>query len=244
MLVLAWACYAAYVRTMLHLVMFLGRFWVDKHVDAGRLVAAPVAAVADLALLALFAVPHSLMARPRFKAWLLARGFPEPLERSLYVLVASILLWLCLRLWLPIPIPLVVLSNERARTALRGVGIAGWLLGLVAIHTQGHFRLFGVRRAWDNALGRAPRAEPLVTRGVYGLTRHPMYLGFVVGCWATPDLTVGHALFATILTAYAFAGSRLEERDLQDRHGEAWTSYARVVPRLPRPRRRAAQRPR
>ena len=104
------------------------------------------------------------------------------------------------------------------------------LLGLAAIHTQGHLRLFGVRRAWEHARGRPAAPEPLVRRGIYGRMRHPMYLGFLAGCWATPDLSAGHALFAAGLTAYVLAGSRLEERDLLARYGEDYASYRNEVP--------------
>lgn len=229
----AWGSYVLYARTMVYLVMFLGRFWIAKNVDQGTVTSTAGAAAVDVALLALFCLPHSVMARRPFKAWL-TRFVPPPLERSVYVLAASLLLSLCLWQWRPIPARLWHVTAEPLRTALRTLSAAGWVLGLVAIHTQGHFRLFGVRAGWRMATNRAPEEGALVTRGVYRRLRHPMYVGFLIGCFAGPTMSVGQLLFATVLLLYVLVGARYEERDLLHQHGDDYRRYrARVAAVLP-----------
>lgn len=232
--VYGWLAYFLYVRSALYLVGFVGNLYVAKGIDAGSAGSPWVAAAADLGLLVFFAVPHSALARPRCKRWL-GRWLAPELERSTYVLVASLSLALLLWLWRPLPAPLWDVAEGWPRRALLGLFFAGWLLSLAASKTLGHFRLFGLQSAWALARGRPAPPPVLVTRGLYGFLRHPMYLGFVIGCWATPRMTAGHLLFALALTAYIAFGARFEERDLERRFGDEYRAYRlRVGGFLPR----------
>ncbi len=242
-LVYGWLAYFLYVRTALYLVGFVGNLYVSKGVDGGAAGLPWVAGATDVGLLVLFAVPHSLLARPRFKRWL-GRWLPAELERSSYVLIASVSLALLMWLWRPLPALLWDVGQGWQRNAVLGLFFAGWVLSLVASKTLGHFRLFGLRSAWAFARGRPAPQPVLVTRGLYGFVRHPMYLGFVVGCWATPRMTAGHLLFALALTAYTALGARFEERDLERRFGDELRAYRQQVggffPRPSRPATRPA----
>jgi methanethiol S-methyltransferase len=231
--VFAWVCYAAFARSMIYLIAFLANTWVDKTVDGGA--AGPVAeAVAvDLTLLGLFVVPHSLMAREGFKAWM--REWVEEAERSVYVLTSSLLLTLLLWQWRPLPLEIWTVEAQPWAWTLTGLSIAGWLLALASSHHLGHMTTFGVRPALDRARGRTPvrpgtADRPLVTRGVYALVRHPMYLGFLVGIWSTPVMSLGHLLLAVVLTGYVLVGRLWEERDLEVRYGAEWRRYFARVP--------------
>lgn len=225
-----WLGYFWYVRTALYLVGFLANWRVSKTIDAGPFEPWAPALLIDAGLLALFALPHSLMARPAFKASL-ARFVPPALERSLYVWVAATSLALLLWQWRPLPALVWRVEAPWFRISLWGLFGAGWLLTVASTKSHGHFRLFGVAAAWAFARGRELPEPKLLATGLYGWLRHPMYLGFLLGSWATPDMSAGHLLFAGAMTAYILIGLRLEERDLEARYGEAYRAYREAVGR-------------
>jgi protein-S-isoprenylcysteine O-methyltransferase Ste14/GNAT superfamily N-acetyltransferase len=192
--------------------------------------AAPAVAV-DVALLLLFAVQHTVMARVGAKQWL-SRRLDERAERSTFVLASSACLALMFWQWRALPDTVWHLSAEPVRAAVWVLCAAGWCLALLSTLPAGHLEFFGVRPERDGGL---------VTDGLYSWTRHPMMLGLLVAFWATPDLTVGHLLFAAAATGYVLVGIRFEERDLRRRFGAAYDDYARRVPAVvPRPGRRPA----
>lgn len=227
------------VRGLLYLVAFVAARWVPRTVDGGGAAAVTgggAAAVAvDVALFAAFALPHSLMARPGFKRWLAARGLPPALERSLYCLLAGALLALLFWQWRPLPWTVWHLEAEAARWAVTAVGAAGWLFAAGAVLTLRNTRLFGLSQGWRWARGRPAEAPALVTRGPYAMVRHPVYLGFLVGCWAAPTMSAGRLLLAALSTLYVSVAWRWEERGLVRRFGPAYERYrTRVGAFVPR----------
>lgn len=223
----AWLAYFLYARSLLYLIGFLAGWRVAKTIDGGA-GPWPRALLVDLTLLVAFAVPHSLLARPDVKQRLWG-PVPPAAERSTYVLVSALSLAALIALWQPWPRVLWQVEAPALCWLLWTLFASGWLLGLAATKTHGHFRLFGVRAAWREARGQPAETPRLRTTGLYAHLRHPMYLGFLVGCWVTPSMTAGHALFAAVMTAYALLGARLEERDLAARFGEEYAAYRRRV---------------
>jgi protein-S-isoprenylcysteine O-methyltransferase Ste14 len=226
------ACYSIFLVTFLYAIAFVAGIGVPKHIDNGTTAPFPVALAIDLALLGLFAVQHSGMARPAFKRWW-TKFVPPPIERSTYVLVSSLALALLLWQWRPLS-PLVWnVENEIARTALYGLSALGWLLLLSSTFLINHFDLFGLRQVWFHARRRQAMDEPFVTRAFYRIVRHPLMLGFLIAFWATPTMSLGHLLFALMTTGYiVIAVKFLEERDLIALYGDTYRDYQRRVPML------------
>jgi protein-S-isoprenylcysteine O-methyltransferase Ste14 len=193
----------------------------------------------DLALLTLFAVQHSGMARPAFKRWW-TRYVPQAIERSTFVLVSSLVLLLLFWQWRPLPQVVWQVPHGWAEWSLLAISLLGWLMVLTSSFTINHFDLFGLRQVWLFVRGREARDEPFVLRAMYRIVRHPLMLGFLIAFWATPTMTLGHLLFAAVVTGYIVVAVKfLEERDLVAAHGEAYREYQRTVPMLvPLPKRR------
>jgi protein-S-isoprenylcysteine O-methyltransferase Ste14 len=226
------ASYAVFLATFLYAVAFVAGIGVPKHIDNG--VAAPflVALGIDLALLGLFAVQHSGMARPAFKRWW-TKFVPEPIERSTFVLVSSLVLILLFWQWRPLPQLVWSVDGDIARWGLYALSAMGWLLLLWSTFLINHFDLFGLRQVWFHARKRMAPDVPFVTRAVYRIVRHPLLLGFLIAFWATPTMTVGHLLFTLMTTAYiVIAAKFLEERDLVAQYGDTYRDYQRRVPML------------
>ncbi|HEX5090905.1 MAG TPA: GNAT family N-acetyltransferase [Nocardioides sp.] len=222
-------CYVSFWLATAWAVLFLTDVGPVPTIDGRTGTPAATAVALDLALLLLFAVQHTVMARVGAKRRL-ARWLDERAERSTFVLASSGCLALLFWQWRALPESLVQVSAEPARAALWAICAAGWCLALAATVPAGHLEFLGVRPERDGGL---------VVDGLYSWARHPMMLGLLVAFWVTPDLTVGHALFAAAATAYVFVGIRFEERDLRRRFGAAYDDYARQVPAvLPRPGRR------
>lgn len=219
------ACYLAFWLTTTWAVAFVAGLDGLPSID-GRTGTPAVTAVAiDLCLLLLFAVQHTVMARAAAKRWL-TRWLDDRAERSTYVLAASACLVLLFSQWRALPESVWQVSAEPARAALWLVCAAGWCLALASTVPAGHLEFLGVR---------PEQGGELVVDGLYSWARHPMMLGLLVAFWVTPDLTVGHALFAGAATGYVFVGIRFEERDLRRKFGTAYADYAREVPAvLPR----------
>ncbi len=217
------------MRTIFYLIGFLANRVVGTTIDGGEAGSLPFDTVWDLALLAAFALPHSLLARGPLKRLVLGR-LPAWAERSAYGLIASLSLILVIWQWRPLPGLVWQLPAGSPLAWLAwGLFCLGWSLSFVASWTLGHFQLFGLAPAvaWAR---RRPLPEPhLVTRGLYARLRNPMYLGFLLGVWATPRMSAGHLLFAIAMTAYVVVGVRFEEQSLAARFGPAYEAYrARV----------------
>ena len=220
--------YAIFVVSFLYAIGFLGGYIVPKAVNDGPIIEPWLAIVADVTLLTVFALQHSVMARPRFKAWWTCY-VPKPVERSTFVLLASLALLLLFWQWRPLPTTVWSISDPLAASLLTGLFWVGWLVVFASTFMISHIDLFGLKQAiqgWQaTARGEATFATPIL----YKYVRHPIYLGFVIAFWATATMTVGHLLFAAIATAYILVGIKLEERDLVDFFGERYTRYRREV---------------
>jgi protein-S-isoprenylcysteine O-methyltransferase Ste14 len=215
---------------------------VTPSIDVGPSAPVAWAVLIDLCLILLFGLQHSIMARDGFKRWL-ARNFPEGLERATYVHASNLTLWPVLLLWQPIPTLLVDLSGLRPLTT--GIYWAGWLIVLLSSLNIDLLELWGLRQAWSWSRGEIYQPPPFKESWLYRRVRHPIYLGLLIVFWATPWLTVGHALFAGCMSAYIFIGTWFEERDLVRRHGNSYRDYQRKVPAyLPSVRRRLVPHPR
>jgi len=211
-----------FAATILYAVGFVSNLVVPKSIDSGAEEPLGTALWIDLALVALFALQHSLMARQGFKKWW-TRLVPEPLERSAYVLFASLALILLFWQWRPIPTALWSIETQPLALLLQGLALAGWVTSGAASILIDHKSLFGLTEA---------KESPFRTPGLYKYVRHPIYSGSLVAFWATPRMTVGHALFASTMTAYIFIGVFFEERDLVRRFGAAYLRYQQFVPMI------------
>lgn len=223
--------YLAFLAASLYLIGFLGNLYVPKSIDfGGALVAPGLALVINLALLALFALQHSVMARPGFKrVW--TRLIPEPIERSTFVLATSLCLALLFWQWRPMPRVLWSVSGAAA-LVLSALFWLGWLIQLASTFMVSHFDLFGLRQVSAFLRGRPYPAIAFVTPLFYRLVRHPLYVGFLLAFWAAPVMSVGRLVFALTTTIYILIAVRVEERDLVDAFGETYRRYQRTTPML------------
>jgi protein-S-isoprenylcysteine O-methyltransferase Ste14 len=226
--VLAYACFLV---SFLYAVGFVGGFAVPRSIDAAPEGPLATAVAVDLLLLTVFALQHSVMARPGFKRWW-TRVVPEPAERSVYVLASSLALLLLFWQWQPIGGVVWHVEQPAARAALFALFAAGWLLVLVTTFLINHFDLFGLRQVWLHLRGEAYRPLSFVTPGPYRHVRHPLYVGWFLAFWATPTMTAAHLLFAVATTAYILVAIVFEERDLLAFHGERYAEYRRTTPML------------
>jgi protein-S-isoprenylcysteine O-methyltransferase Ste14 len=220
--------YVVFFATFLYAIGFIGNLFVPKTMDAAPQVPFLVALATNLALLGLFAVQHSVMARPAFKRWW-TRVVPAEAERSTYVLFSSLALIVLFALWQPMGGVVWDFSSPVAR-ALMYAGFAfGWLLVLVSTFLINHFDLFGLRHVWLQLIGRKYEPLPFKTPFIYRYVRHPLYVGWFFAFWCTPTMTATHLLFAVATTAYIVIATQLEERDLLVAHPE-YAGYRQRVP--------------
>ncbi|MBI2357735.1 MAG: isoprenylcysteine carboxylmethyltransferase family protein, partial [Deltaproteobacteria bacterium] len=195
----------------------------------------------DLGLLFLFALQHSGMARKRFKKWW-TRLVPEPIERSTYVLVSSLLLLFLFRQWRPIPSVVWELEYPPGQRVVELLFWLGWLIAMHSVFLIDHREFLGLRQVWLYARGKPYEPVKFKMPDVYRYVRHPLMLGLLMGFWATPVMTLGHFVFAFAFTVYVLIGIRLEERDLVELYGEAYQEYRRRVSMLiPLPRKKVAR---
>ena len=222
--------YAVFLVSFLYALGFLGNYLVPKSIDAGSPMNLSKAIVVDLLLLGLFAIQHSIMARPAFKQWW-AKIFPVACQRSTYVLLSSLILLLLFWQWRPMPMP-VWQINGIAAWLLIGVYWLGWLIVLASTFMIDHFDLSGLRQAFFALRGAEVPGQSFKTPLLYKIVRHPIMLGFLLAFWATPEMTAGHLLFAIVTTAYILVGLQFEERDLIAEFGAVYQHYRRHVPML------------
>lgn len=218
--------YALFLGTFIYAVGFVANLPLPKTIDSGVPGAWPNSVTIDAALLALFAVQHSVMARPWFKR-LWTRVVAPSIERSTYVLFASSALVLLFWQWQPMPNLVWQVTTSGAALALRVVSAGGWMLVLLSSFAISHFELFGLRQV----LGKLPMPE-FRTPVLYRIIRHPIYLGFIMAFWATPTMTVGHLVFAVGTAGYILIGIQLEEHDLIAQFGDRYRRYRDRVPML------------
>jgi protein-S-isoprenylcysteine O-methyltransferase Ste14 len=223
--------YVLFLATFLYTIGFVGGFVVPTQLDAPSQDPLPVAVCIDIGLLTLFALQHSIMARKWFKErW--TQIIPSAVERSTYVLFASLALVLLLWQWRPIGITVWSVQDSYARLAIQALCGAGWLTVLAATFYINHFDLFGLRQVWLPLLGQPYAPISFRTPFPYRVVRHPLYLGFLIAFWATPDMSLAHLLFAASTTAYIVLAIQFEERDLIQEHGSRYQNYRRRVPML------------
>lgn len=233
--------YVIFLATFLYAVGFVGGFLVPTRLDSPSRSPRALAACIDLGLLALFALQHSIMARKWFKErW--TQIIPWAIERSTYVLCASLALMLLFWQWRPLGITVWSIDGAPARLALYASSAAGWATVLAVTFYINHFDLFGLRQVWLPLVGRPYVPVSFRTPFPYRVVRHPLYLGFLIAFWATPHMTLAHLLFAASTTAYIVLAIQFEERDLIREHGGRYETYRHTVPMLiPHPFRRARQ---
>ena len=223
--------YLVFFGTFLYAIGFVEGLVVPKTIDTGTVVPFAEALIVNLLLMSLFAVQHSLMARKQFKDWW-TQYVPKSVERSTYVLFASLALVLLFWQWRPMPAVVWHIADPTIAASIMALSFVGWLLVLTSTFLINHFELFGLHQVANNLVGRDMPAVRFKTPVLYKVVRHPIYLGFIIAFWAAPTMTVGHLLFAAVTTAYIFVGIFLEERDLIELFGDEYRRYRERVSML------------
>jgi protein-S-isoprenylcysteine O-methyltransferase Ste14 len=220
--------YMSFVGVFVYAMGFVGNWLVPKSIDSGQ--AGPLAAslVIDAALLAVFVLQHTIMARPAFKRWLTTL-VPKTIERSTFVLAASASLALAFWQWRPAPQVLWQAGSPALAWALTALSLLGYVIVLLASLMVSHADLFGLRQTWLRFINRPYTPVGFRLAGLYKLVRHPLMLGFLIAFWSTPVMTAGHLFFSIMTTIYIAMGLWFEERDLVAEHGDSYRDYRRRV---------------
>jgi len=230
------AAYFLFLVVILYAMGFVANWLVPKSIDSGTQGNIIVSMLVNAALLGIFAVQHSVMARPGFKAWW-TQIVPQSVERSTYVLLSSFALILLYWKWQPLQGVVWDVEGSEGMNVLWGLCGLGWLMVLASTFAINHFDLFGLRQVYLNLRNEKYSHLKFRILGPYRLVRHPLMLGFVIAFWATPRMTIGHLFFAAATTLYILIALQLEERDLVTHHGEEYKEYKKQVPMiLPLPR--------
>ena len=223
--------YLIFFASFLYLAGFLTNMVVPKTIDSGVVEPFWQSLLVNLILLTIFALQHSVMARPGFKAWWV-RIIPNAIERSTYVLLSSLALFLLYYYWQPMTSMVWQVEHEIARIVLWGLFAFGVLIVFLSTFMIGHFELFGLKQVLNHFLGKGQITPFFRSPGFYQLVRHPIMTGFIIAAWATPDMSQGHFVFALVSTLYILVALRFEENDLLNSLGEAYKSYQERVPQL------------
>lgn len=224
-------CYLAFLGTIVYAIGFVGNMIVPKTIDGEPRTPLFVAILINASLLLLFALQHSIMARQAFKNWW-TRIIPEPLERSTYVLLASLCLMLLMWQWQPVGGVVWTVEDEVLQTFLQIIYLSGWGIVFISTFLINHFDLFGLRQTWLYFRGRPYVVLPFRLPLFYRMVRHPLYLGFIIAFWSASVMTVAHLLFAILTTGYILLAIQFEERDLVRNFGAKYLDYRKWVPML------------
>ena len=224
-------CYIVFFGTFLYAVGFIGNIFVPKSIDSAATVPFGEALLINIALLGVFALQHSVMARQGFKKWW-TKFVPVQIERSTYVMFTNLALILMFWQWKPMGGVIWNVQDPTIQVILYGIFAFGWLMVLVSTFLINHFDLFGLRQVWLQLIGKKYTNLGFVTPGPYKLIRHPLYFGFLLAFWTTPTMTVAHLLFAIATTGYILIAIQLEEKDLGSIHGRDYAEYKSKVPML------------
>lgn len=216
--------YLVFFGTFLYAIGFVSGLVVPKTINTGTVVPMTQALIVNVLLMSLFAVQHSVMARRQFKEWW-TQYVPRSVERSTYVLFASLALILLVWQWRPMPALVWQIADPQLAMAVTGLSLLGWLIVLTSTFLINHFELFGLHQVANNLAGHPMPAPRFRTPLFYEFVRHPIYLGFIIAFWAAPTMTIGHLLFAAVTTAYIVVGILLEERDLVAIFGDDYRRY-------------------
>jgi len=223
--------YFAFFGTILYAIGFVGNLFVPKTIDGTPQVPLIQALLINASLLLLFALQHSIMARPFFKRWW-TRIIPEPMERSTFVLLSSLCLMLMMWQWQPMGGVIWSVKNEIIKTVLMILYITGWAIVFISTFLINHFDLFGLRQIWFYVTGKKYESLPFRVPLFYRFVRHPLYLGFLIAFWSTPVMTAAHLLFAVLTTGYILTAITFEEKDLITHFGEKYMNYKSWVPKI------------
>ncbi|TLP79155.1 methanethiol S-methyltransferase [Maribacter sp. ACAM166] len=224
--------YIIFLVSFVYAIGFVNTIWVPKGIDSGAEIDMMTSLLTNIGLLSLFAVQHSVMARPTFKNWWI-KIIGKPAERSTYILLTSLALLLIFWKWQPMTDTIWTVENSVMEISIQVLYFIGWTIVLLSTFMISHFELFGLTQIVDNLKNKVTRFPSFQTNLFYGLVRHPIMLGFLIAFWATPTMTLGHLVFAIVTSTYILVAVKfLEEKDLEKALGKTYTDYQKKVPML------------